>query len=380
MVRAAAAAFLAVAPARANPSMSADFDRMMAWLSNEVVQGLAFNAGSTFDPPNELRPWHVQPDVSLGMGFVPLNKKRFPEVETPALRDKGPSNLLPSSVSFPNLALHLRVGLPRRWDLTVRGADMTVPKGYRISPETFGDGQSNSFGFGLRKHLFGGNRPLLSVAGNYNYVQGHFNFRNAWQRLELTPGFQVDTQNVGRLEWSVNSIGANAVVSQTYGIWTPFMGAGWNYMSGSMKSRLQADFATPLIAPSIGEASDHPEQHQARVIVGTQLDRSRFSMFVNGEMKAVGASSGKTFIVQMGLVTPFRIGAGSLAARGSRGPGGASRSYVRAAPPPEPETELPKLEEPRQRWAELPLFRRRGAEERPLRAKDKEIPEMIFIQ
>lgn len=315
----ALAAVLAAAPARANPSMSNDFQSMMGWLSNEVVQGLSFNAGSMFDPPNELRPWHMQPDVSFGIGMVPLNKKKFPKVETQALAEKQPEKLLPSSVTFPNLALHLRLGLPGRFDFTVRGANMTVPKGYKLAPGTEGNGQSNSIGFGVRRHFFGGrDTPLLSVAANYNHVKGNFNFVNAWQRLELVPGFQVDSRNVGRLEWNVNSIGMNAVVSQSYGMWTPFIGGGWSHMSGSMKARLQADFATPLISPAIGEASDHPEENQARVIIGTQLDRSRFSFFVNGEMKAIGIQSGKAFIVQMGVVTPFRIGSKSFAAKGTR--------------------------------------------------------------
>jgi len=315
----ALAALLAAGPVYANPSMSADFERMMGWLSNEVVQGLSFNAGSTFDPPNELRSWHVQPDISLGVGSMPLNKAKFPFIETPALKEKKPEKLLPSSVTFPNLALHLRMGLPNRFDITFRGANMTVPKGYKLAPGTEGNGQSNSFGFGVRRHFFGrGENPMLSLSVNYNHVKGYFNFLNAWQRLELTPGFNVDSRNVGRLEWNVSSLGLNAVMSKTYGIWTPFAGLGFNRMAGSMKARLQADFATPLISPAIGEASDHPEENQARVIVGTQLDKSRFNFFINGEIKAIGIQSGKAFIVQMGIVAPFRIGSSAFASKGNQ--------------------------------------------------------------
>lgn len=352
----AALLVLAALPARSAPSMNGDFERMMGWLSNEVVQGLSFNAGSMFDPPCELRKWHIQPDVSLGLGSIPLNKGKFPHIETPALADKGPEKLLPNSVQFPNLALHLRMGLPGRFDFTLRGANMTVPKGYKLAKGTLGNGQSNSIGFSLRRHFLGGNDwPLVTVSGNYNHVKGHFNFLSNWQRVELTPGFQVDSKNTGRLEWNVNSLGVNTIMSQSYGIWTPFIGAGWNYLYGSMKARLQADFATPLIAPAIGEASDHPEQHQARVIVGTQLDRSRFSLFVNGEMKAIGMQAGKAFIIQLGVVTPFRIGSGSLVAKGTkrlvpvsaqlaRDPGSddefdldaGERIYLRMAPAPKP--------------------------------------------
>lgn len=380
--------------------MSADFERMMGWLSNEVVQGLSFNAGSTFDPPYELRAWRVQPDISLGVGSMPLNKGKFPFIETPALKEKKPENLLPNSVSFPNLALHFRVGLPNRFDVTFRGANMTVPKGYKLAPGTEGNGQSNSMGIGIRRHFLGGRElPLLSVSANVNHVKGYFNFLNAWQRLELTPGFSVDSRNVGRLEWNVNSVGLNAVVSKTYGIWTPFMGLGWNRMSGSMKARLQADFATPLISPAVGEASDHPEENQARVIVGTQLDRSRFSLFLNGEIKAIGIQSGKAFIVQMGAAFPFRIGASAYAARGNdRLLAGDSRDkesweldegeriFLHNAPR---NIELPKRRKRRSAEPEAaldPVYRPAKWDYRETRKADKkrrrrdELPEMIFIQ
>ncbi|MBI5201453.1 MAG: hypothetical protein HY925_07705 [Elusimicrobia bacterium] len=314
----ALAAVLAAVPASA-ASMSADYERMAGWLSNEVVQGLSFNAGSTFDPPNEIRSWHVQPDISLGIGALPLNKGKFPVMETKQLADQHPEQVLPNSVTFPNLALHLRLGLPNRFDLTLRGANMTVPKGYKLAKGTTASGQSNSIGFGVRRHFFGqGGLPLLSVSGNFNHVKGLFNIQTAWQRLELTPGFYQDTRTLGRLEWNVNSFGLNAVMSQTTGIWTPFAGIGWNKMSGSMKTRLQQDFAGSLILPAIGEASDHPEEHQARLIVGTQLDRSRFSMFVNGELKVVGIQSGKAFILQIGFNAPFHIGSGSFASKGTK--------------------------------------------------------------
>ena len=111
----------------ANPSMSSDFGRMMEWLSHEMAQGLAFNAGSLFDPPHEVKSRRLQPDVSLGIGKMPLDKTKFPQPEVPALQEMNAADIFPDSVMFPNLAMHLRAGLPARMDMSIRMANMTTP-------------------------------------------------------------------------------------------------------------------------------------------------------------------------------------------------------------------------------------------------------------
>lgn len=369
----------------------------MGWLTNEVVQGLAFNAGSTFDPPNELKPWRMQPDLSLGFGVLPLNKARFPRAGTPGLEALGPQSFFPDRVVFPNLTFHLRLGLPGRYDMTLRAADMTLPKGTPLSGSTRGDGQSNTLGIGLRRHFLSGDGPRVTLGLNFNYVFGRFHFVNKFNAVELTPGFTVDSENNGNLNWNVSSLGLNAVISQTYGAWTPFLGAGYNHMAGSVRARLQADFATPLIQPSVGEASDRPEQNQARVIFGAQFDRKRLSLFLNGEVKAVGASAGKTFIVSTGLVAPFRIGAGSFVGRPreklrdapasgkSAGTwrkendralprGSATEPSGEGVPPPRSVGERPATEGSRE--AAGP----RQAPASDSDGKEQELPEMIFIR
>lgn len=394
------------AEARANPSMSADFERIAGWLSNEVVQGLAFNAGSMFDPPNELRDWRWQPDISLGLGSIPLNKKKFPAMEVPALTEKHPESVLPNSVTFPNLALHLRLGLPGRYDISLRGANMTVPKGYNLSPGTKASGQSNSIGVSLRRHFLGGRElPLLSVSLNYNHVKGYFNFLSGWERLEAAPGLFVDSRNTGRLEWNVNSYGLNAVLSRTYGMWTPFGGFGVSRLGGSMKTRLQADFATPLVAPAVGEASDRPEENSGRLIFGTQMDLDRVSFFFNGEMKAIGIQSGRAFIMQLGMVCPFRIGSSAFEAKGThrlqlldkdalaKEPwelGEDERVYLLNAPgpkrakrrryaEPEPELERDVAQDPIYKPAKWGTRDAPSSERKRRRRKD-DFPDMILIQ
>ena len=57
---------------------------MTQWLSHEMAQGLAFNAGSNFDPPREVKGWALQPDLSLGIGRIPFNKTTFPNLTVPA--------------------------------------------------------------------------------------------------------------------------------------------------------------------------------------------------------------------------------------------------------------------------------------------------------
>jgi hypothetical protein len=299
--------------------MEDDFARIMEWLTQGTAQGLAFNSGSTFDPPNEMRAWRIQPDISFGVGVMPFDKSSFPKLQVEALADKNPEGDLPDKISFPNLTLHSRIGLPLRMDLGLRVVNMTVPKNYELSPNTVGNGQSNTLGLSLRKHFFGGGAQLLTVSGAYNRVSGYFNFRSELKDVELVKGvFTADSVNQGQLDWNVTSVGVNFVVSQQYGKWTPFMGAGVNKVSGIVDGRLEAVWDTPLIGSTIGKASSRPETHNTRLILGFQRDGTFFKYFLNSEIKTSGFASGKAFVISTGLAAPFRIGARSQMVRYGR--------------------------------------------------------------
>lgn len=358
----AAGLLLAAVPAQAaNPSMSRDFERMMQWLSHEMAQGLAFNAGSTFDPPREVKDKRLQPDISLGVGSMPLDKSKFPEPETPALKDLGAADIFPSRVLFPNLTMHLRSGLPWRSDFAIRVANMTTPPNYKLSGDAAGKGQSNSIGFTLRKHLLGGARPLLSLGAHYNHVFGRFRIKTKF-KVDDVQGFSAESEVLGDIQWNVTSLGFNAVVSDTFGRWTPFLGYGYNYASGSVRARLDAVSNTPLISPIIGEASERPEKSQARVILGFQLNRSWANFFANGEVKTIGIGIGQSWIVHAGMNLPFHIGTsfGSSARREV-----APREATARAPSPE-EPSRPSTRK------EMVSGSVRGEEEAP--------PALIFIQ
>ena len=102
--------FLAGPPPAAASSISPDFGLITAWLSHELAQEIAFNAGSAFDPPRELISRHIQPDVSFGVGKMPLDKKKFPTLESSTLNgmnvsddqalDPESSYTLPSLISW----------------------------------------------------------------------------------------------------------------------------------------------------------------------------------------------------------------------------------------------------------------------------------------
>ena len=300
--------FSAAPVSGANTSMSADFHAMMGWLSHEMAQGLAFNAGSTFDPPQEVKSRRFQPDISLGIGKMPLDKKKFPTLTDKSLRDLNAANIFPSSVLFPNLAVHLRAGLPGRMDMSLRFANATTPKGYKISPTTTGAAQSNSIGFGLRRHFFGEDGlPLLGLGANYNHVYGRFAYNTKFG-VDVQ-NFSADSDVSGAIAWNISSYGLNAVLSRTYGRWTPFGGVGYNYTTGSVRARLEINSETPLIAPVVGEASDHPEQSQARFILGVQTNRSWANFFSNLEIQAVGSGAGRAWVIHSGITLPFEIGA-----------------------------------------------------------------------
>lgn len=294
----------------ANPSMSDDFARMMDWLAHGMAQGIAFNAGSTFDPPHEIIDKRLAPDLSLGLGKMPFDKGKFPEPETQALKDLDATTIFPDEVMFPNVAMHLRAGLPWRSDFAIRLANMTTPPGYRLSPTTAGKGQSNSIGFSVRRHWFGGSEfPLLTVGAHFNHVYGRFSLKSKFN-VDNIQGFSADSDVNGDLQWTISSVGLNAVTSQTFGRWTPFVGLGYNRASGSIRCRLEARPNTELISPIMGEGSEAPEPDMARFIMGGEYNGSWVNAFFNAEIKAIGIASSRTWIAHAGMQLPFKIGVG----------------------------------------------------------------------
>jgi len=300
---------LAAAPAAAAPSLTQDFTGMSQWLAHEMAQGLAFNAGSNFDPPKEVKGYYLQPDVSLGVGRIPFDKRSFPSITTPALNDYGGANLFPSSTLFPNLAMHLRIGLPWRGDAYVRFADATTPPGYKISPTMTAQVQTNSIGAGVRQHVaVAEGWPHLTFGAHYNHVQGYTKLKGKFN--VNTSGFTANDDFLGDIKWNINSFGVDAIASMSFGPWTPFAGMGYNYATGSVYTKLDLVSHTFLVPDVIGEGSDHPEQSQGREIFGVSYDRPTWSAFMNAELKALGQLQYRSFIVQFGAALPFDIGAG----------------------------------------------------------------------
>ncbi len=290
-------------------SMQADFQSITDWLSGQVSQGIGFNAGETFDPPREITDRRLEPDISIGGGGMPLNKATFPIMQTKQIQDVNPQAIFPSQVLFPNFTMHLRAGLPGRADFALRFADMTSPPGYKLSSNTTAKAQSNSIGATVRKHLFGGDWPLLTVGATFNHVYGRFLFDQ--KTVADLSGFgSADTDISGGLYWNVSSYGLNAVLSQTFGLWTPFGGFGVNTVTGSVRAHLQAVPDTNLVAPIVSDSSSRPEKRNGRAILGLQLNHSWINFFSSGEIKVGGADGGKAWIIQSGMSLPFRIGSG----------------------------------------------------------------------
>lgn len=370
---AVAAVFFAssAAPAwGANPSLSDDFRSMTQWLSHEMAQGLAFNAGSTFDPPREVTGWALQPDLSLGIGRIPFNKTEFPALTVQALNEQGGAKIFPSSVMFPNFALHLRMGLPGRADAYFRFADATTPPGYKISPTMTAQVQTNSFGAGVRKHvdLWNEDLPKVALGAHYNHVQGRTRLKGKFN-VNVDANFRADSDLNGEIDWNLNSFALTAVAHKTYDAWTPFAGFGYNYATGSVRSKLTLKSQTFLIADVIGEGSDHPEQSQGRWIAGVQYARPKWSAFFNAEVKALGQLQYRSWIAQVGVALPYEIGRGPKIIYKKRLPATIDDSKRMNE---EPKAE--KIEKKSRQTAE--------PKRRPLEPKKNEQahPDMIFLQ
>ncbi|MBI3298737.1 MAG: hypothetical protein HYZ75_11270 [Elusimicrobia bacterium] len=358
------------AGAQNNPSMAEDYGRIMNWLTKQTADGLGFNAGSSFDPPTEMRAWRLQPDVSLGVGLLPFNKGAFPQLQVASLAEKKPDESLPDRMMFPNLTFHMRMGMPGRTDMGFRFANMTTPDNYKLSPTTTGDGQSNTLGVSLRRHFMGGHRPLLSVSAVYNHTFGYFNFRNEYKNIELTPGFNADSTNFGTMEWDVRSFGMNLVASQAFGKYIPFAGFGYNRAIGSVSGKLEAQWQTPAIPTYVGRASNDPAPDNGRVILGFQRDGSFFKLFMNTEIKAIGPNSGSSFVVSTGLAAPFKMGATSALVRQGRNRKESLTAALEESPRPASRPRLDRY------WT----WDKTEAAPAPKKTARERQPELIFIR
>jgi len=333
---------------------------MTQWLSHELAQGLAFSAGSNFDPPKEVKGYYLQPDLSLGVGRMPLDKRDFPMITVQALKDYGGANIFPNSVMFPNLALHLRMGLPWRGDFYLRFADATTPPGYKISPTMTAQVQSNSYGAGLRQHFFGGDYPVFTLGAHYNHIRGRTHLKGTVHNE--SSGVTTDGELLGDLNWNLNSFGLTGMIAQSFGAWTPFAGAGYNYATGSVRARLVIRPQSWIINEGndiVGEGSEHPESSQGRWIFGLQYERPTWSIFGNAEVKALGQLQYRSFVAQIGAALPFDIGRGpAIFYKKHRVEPVAPKSAVDDAPAPAPKT-------------------RRRASPKP---SEQAPPEMIFLR
>lgn len=338
---AAALVFLLVpAPSQANPSLASDFGLMTQWLSHELAQGMAFSAGSNFDPPKEVKGYYLQPDISFGAGRMPLDKRNFPDIQVQALKDYGGAGIFPNSVTFPNLALHLRMGLPWHGDLYFRFADATTPSGYKISPTISAQVQTNSYGAGVRQHFFGGDLPALTLGAHYNHVRGRTHLKGKVHTVNAN--VTADADLVGDINWNVNSFGFTAVTHYSFGSLTPFAGFGYNYATGSVRTRLVLQPNTWVINNGddiVGEGSEHPESSQGRWIGGLQYERPTWSIFGNAEIKALGQLQYRSVIAQVGVALPFDIGRGPAVFYKKRKTApSAPQSAVEDEPAPAPKT------------------------------------------
>jgi hypothetical protein len=147
---------------------------------------------------------------------------------------------------------------------------------------------------------------MLSVGAHFNHVYGWFNLHTTRDMI-VNQTINITNTVEGRLDWNVSSYGLNAVLSESYRGWTPFLGCGYNYVTGSASASLQMP-ATATTTAAQGGGSDHPEQNQARFMAGVEFDRPWMHFFLNSEVKAVGENAGKSWIAMLGAALPFEIG------------------------------------------------------------------------
>ncbi len=309
----ALAAVLALCPSpsrAANPSLADDLGTMMDWLSRQTVQGISFNAGTTFDPPLELSAGTMQLELTLGVGAVPLDITAFPKMHNTMLNDMQVGAYFPASVPFPDITAHYRIGLGGRFDAALRLTNVTVPN-YKMTEEMTVKGQTNNFGFQLRRFFGDGDYcPLFSVGVHANYLRGKFTFTNKYRNVVLANVLDpVNIDNSGALKWHLQSHGVKAVMSHRYGKWLPFLGGGYSLGTGLLEASLRSEFDAYTEEPIVGQRDSKPKQATARMLWGVQYCRdSGWDLFLTGELLIAGVGERRTYNIHAGLVMPFRFG------------------------------------------------------------------------
>jgi hypothetical protein len=185
--------------------------------------------------------------------------------------------------------------------------------------------------------------------------------------VNVDANFTADSDLNGEIDWNLNSFALTAVAHKSYGPWTPFLGLGYNYATGSVRSKLTLTSRTFLIADVLGESSSRPEQSQGRWIAGVQYARPKWSAFFNAEVKALGQLQYRSWIAQIGVALPYEIGRGYKIIYKKRVPGVVDDAKRMSEPKPVMEDEK-RVAPPKVR--------------RPLEPKKPEQahPDMIFLQ
>lgn len=306
--------------------MARDFDKLSSWLSNETVNSIAFNAGSTLGPPRELRVLEIQPDLSAGIGSLPLNGSRFPALDTQLLNDLKLPTFFPSAVSFPHLTGHLRLGLPFRFEVGARWANVSSPM-KKLTEKTTGKGRSSSAGAEVRHHILGMEGwPTVTISGMVNHVYGQYDFFNSYDDIQLVEGLVVDSVNTGSLEWNLTTYSVNLIAQATYGIWTPFVGTGVSRSKGWVRSTVNSKFQTDLIPLTSGRAEASPSGDQIRVLGGMEFNFFHFGLFATGEALTSGENRREVWVAHVGAFIPIRLFQG--------GPGRGLQRTARKRPSP----------------------------------------------
>lgn len=289
--------------------MSEDFNSIMNWLSSESAEGMAFHSAVTFDPPTELRQGGWGFDINGGLGTIPLHKNTFPTLHVKELQDTHPENNFNDTTLFPDTTMHLRYGLPDRWEAALRLSNMTVPR-TQISAATKADGQSNIEGVEIRKHLGGGRAEHVIVYATFDHIHGHYRFFNGSTVTDPTLP-TLNLQNQGLLAWNVKTWGIGTTISQQYGAWVPYFGFGYLYSSGYIHTRLQSNCEcdphvfTTVVGDGRYAINDTKE---LRMELGTMLKGRTVDWYAASEILALGSKSGRAYALHVGVAIPIKAG------------------------------------------------------------------------
>lgn len=232
----------------AREDVAKDFGEISKWISGELSEGMAFNAGSGNVLPADIIEFPgFGFGISAGASLWPVNAGEFRALNLRTIDTSSANKIdMPDTIGMINIVGHVKTALPFGLDI-----------GARVGGFNFDDDTGNAsvelenalWGVELRKRILGGSwtnilLPDLSVSVSFDNAVGSIERKESYsdRRTETYEGSsytqEIQSETLWKTEWNTQNIGIKTIVSKTFLFITPYFGLGVNKHMGSTETKI----------------------------------------------------------------------------------------------------------------------------------------------